>query len=101
MIQWTTGDASGGRCGLGGAAAQVGVNAGDGVKFEIVPGSWTPKIINIDSTSNVNIPGVWIFRVDEDFELPPPPTPPPTTPPPTTPPPCMECVNDLSGNLTA
>ena len=65
-IQWTTGDASNGIGGLGGDPAQVGFNAGDGVRFASVPGSQTADIINIDTTSNVGIPGVWIFRVDEE-----------------------------------
>ena len=64
MIQWTTGDASGGTNGLGGIPAQVGFNAGDGVRFAIVPESHTDEIINIDMTSNVDEPGMWIFRVD-------------------------------------
>ena len=64
-IQWTTGDASGGTGGLGGTPAQVGFNAGDGVRFASVPGSQTAEIINIDTTSNVGIPGVWIFKVNE------------------------------------
>ena len=64
-IQWTTGVASGGVNGLGGTPAQVGFNAGDGVNFAIVPASRTPDIINIDTTSNVGIPGVWIFQVNE------------------------------------
>lgn len=65
-IQWTTGDASGGRNGFGGTEAQVGFNAGDGIRFASVPGSRTGDIVNIDTTSNVGIPGVWVFRVDED-----------------------------------
>ena len=64
LIQWTTGDASGGSGGLGGTPAQVGFNAGDGVRFAIVPGSRTSEIIAIASTSNVEVDGVWIYRVD-------------------------------------
>ena len=64
-IQWTTGNASGGFNGLGGTAAQVGFNAADGIRFASVPGSQTPAIINITTTSNVGRPGVWIFRVDQ------------------------------------
>ena len=64
MIQWTTGDISGGNGGLGGTPAQVGFNAGDGVRFAIVPESQTNQIVNIDTTSNVDVPGVWIFRLD-------------------------------------
>ena len=65
-IQWTTGDASGGINGFGGTAAQVGFNAGDGIRFTNVPGSQTPGIVDIDNTTNVCRPGVWIFRVDEE-----------------------------------
>ena len=71
-IQWTTGDDSGGRNGLGGTEAQVGFNAGDGIRYASVPGSQTPDIINIDTTSNVAIAGVWIFRVDMEEMVQPP-----------------------------
>ena len=63
LIQWTTGDGSGGSGGLGGIPAQVGFNAGDSVSYSNVPGSRTPAIINITSTSNVLVPGQWIFQV--------------------------------------
>ena len=66
QIRWTTGTASGGVNGTGGTEAQVGFNAGDGVRFFSVPGSQTPDIINIDTTSNVGVAGVWVFRVDTD-----------------------------------
>jgi receptor-type tyrosine-protein phosphatase Q/CUB/sushi domain-containing protein len=65
-IQWTTGDASGGTNGFGGTEAQVGFNAGDGIRFASVPGSQTRDIVNIDTTSNARVPGVWVFRVDEE-----------------------------------
>ena len=65
-IQWTTGDLSGGSSGFGGTPAQVGFNAGDGLRFASVPGSQTSDIVNIDSTSNVDRRGVWIFRIDEE-----------------------------------
>ena len=64
LIQWTTGDASGGAGGFGGTPAQVGFNAGDGVRFAIVPESRSSEIVNIDTTSNVGVPGAWIFRLD-------------------------------------
>ena len=64
-IQWTTGDASGGRDGLGGTEALAGINAGDGVNNITIPGSLTPSIVNITGTSNVGIPGVWMFKVGE------------------------------------
>ena len=64
--QWTTGDASGGDGGLGGTPAHVGFNAGDGVRFALLPESDTPEIINVSTTSNVGVPGLWIFQVDEE-----------------------------------
>ena len=63
-IQWTTGDASGGSNGFGGTPAQVGFDAGDGERFSSVPGSQTDAIVNISTTSNVGIPGVWTFQVN-------------------------------------
>ena len=66
LIQWTAGDASGGVGGLGGTPAQVGCNAGNGaVNYVTVPASRTPAIINITSTSNVLVPGQWIFSVQD------------------------------------
>ena len=68
-IQWTTGDNSGGSGGLGGTQAQVGFNAGDGVRSANVPGSQTAGIINITKTSNIGVPGVWMFQVNgEDVQ---------------------------------
>ena len=66
LIQWTTGDASGGTDGIGGTPAQVGFNAGDGVRYFSIPGSQTAAIVNIDTTSNVGVPGLWMFRVDQN-----------------------------------
>ena len=66
LIQWTTGDASGGTGGIGGTPAQVGFNAGDGVHYFSIPGSQTAAIVNIDTTSNVGVPGLWMFRVDQN-----------------------------------
>ena len=62
-MQWTTGDSSGGDDGLGGTEALAGINAGDGTTSVTIPGSLTPSIINITQTSNVGIPGVWMFKV--------------------------------------
>ena len=64
-IQWTTGDDSGGYKGLGGSEALVGINAGDGVNSITIPGSLTSSIISITKTSNVGIPGLWMFKVGE------------------------------------
>ena len=64
MIEWTTGDLSGGMDGLGGREAEIGYDAGDGVNYHSIYLSGTPEIINIASTSNVNRSGVWVFRLD-------------------------------------
>ena len=66
LIQWTTGDASGGTNGLGGVPAQGGFNAGDGERFFSIPGSQTAAILNIFNTTNIGIPGQWTFRVDQN-----------------------------------
>eukprot|EP00731_Ephydatia_muelleri_P007444 Em0003g1692a len=65
LIQWTTGDASGGSNGLGGTQAQIGFNAGDSINYANVPGSRTPVVINITSASNILVPGQWIYAVHE------------------------------------
>ena len=49
-----------------GRPALVGVNAGDGIKQLNVSGSLTEDIINITTTSNVGMPGVWIFQLNGD-----------------------------------
>ena len=61
LIQWTTGDSSGGTNGLGGNEAVAGYDAGDGENFFNIPGSGTSEIINIARTSNVGNLGMWIF----------------------------------------
>lgn len=52
LIQWTL------------DGVQIGIDGGDQVKYYTVPDSLTPDIINITYTSNVNQPGVWIFKLD-------------------------------------
>ena len=47
-----------------GVGANVGFNAGDGVKFFMVPGALTNQTLNIDEGSNVGATGVYIYRVD-------------------------------------
>ena len=64
LIQWTTGDSAGGIQGLDGTQAQIGVNTGDNSSSVNVPGSRTPAIINITRTSNVQVPGQWIFQLN-------------------------------------
>ena len=43
---------------------QIGIDGGDGVNYYTVPNSLTPDIVNITRTSNVNQPGLWVFKVD-------------------------------------
>ena len=85
-IQWTTGNSNGGTqgmynhfhhvavassllCalmkGLGGNPATIGLNAGDMVNYLTVMGSNTPDVINISSTTNTDMPGVWVFQVNQ------------------------------------
>ena len=52
LIQWSLG-------------AQAGFNAGDGVRSTTIPGSLTEDILNIASTSNIGVPGKYLFRVDD------------------------------------
>ncbi len=63
-IQWTTGDTVNNTTnGLGGSPAQIGFNAGDGVHFYSLPMSQTDSVLNMTSTSNVGVPGAWVFLV--------------------------------------
>ena len=61
--EWTTGNASGGSGGLGGTPAQAGFDAGDSQTFEILPGSGTQGILNLCTTSNVGVNGIWEFDI--------------------------------------
>lgn len=66
-IEWTTGDGSGGADGVGGTPAQVGFNAGDGIRSLGIPLSQTDGVIDIDELSgNTGENGLWIFRVDRE-----------------------------------
>ena len=64
LIQWTTGDASGGSGGLGSTPAQAGFDAGHQTRSFSIPGSGMAAIININTTTNVGVPGQWTFWVD-------------------------------------
>jgi len=61
-VQWSSVTTDGLGNGLEGMPAQAGYNDGFGVNYFVVPGSYTPDILAIASTSNVGIPGKWIFR---------------------------------------
>ncbi|CAB3980322.1 sushi domain-containing 2-like [Paramuricea clavata] len=62
-IEWTTGDAS--KSIYGGIPAQAGFNFGDGTRYYSVQGSQTDLIRQLPALSNVNVPGMFVFRVDE------------------------------------
>uniref|UniRef100_A0ACB8FAR7 Uncharacterized protein n=1 Tax=Sphaerodactylus townsendi TaxID=933632 RepID=A0ACB8FAR7_9SAUR len=67
-ITWTTGmhaSSGGNSAGLGGIAAQAGFNAGDGKRYFNIPGSRTDDIVDVEMTTNVGIPGRWVFRIDD------------------------------------
>ena len=64
-INWTTGDDDGGINGIGGNPARVELTSPLGNL--VIPGSGTGAIINIETQTNVNIPGVFVFRVDTNF----------------------------------
>ena len=45
----------------------IGFNAGDGLNYFTLPQSVTVDgVLNLDNTSNVGIPGMYIYRVDQD-----------------------------------
>ncbi|CAL8305053.1 alpha-tectorin [Gadus morhua] len=68
-VLWSTGTASGGDplTGLGGTTAQSGFNGGDIGHFFNLPGSRSNDVVNIEQTTNVNVPGRWVFRVDTEL----------------------------------
>ena len=47
-----------------GAGTNIGFSAGDWTRSFIVPGARTSQVLNIDEGSNVNMRGVYIYRVD-------------------------------------
>ena len=55
-IQWPTPDDD---------EALAGINAGDSINHITVPGSLTTNISDIEETSNIDVPGIWVFRVGE------------------------------------
>ena len=48
-----------------GSSAQIGFNAGDGVRSFTVPGALTSQTLNFETMSNIGVPGVFIYRVNE------------------------------------
>lgn len=63
-IDWTTGSSSGGSNGLGGTPARAGYSAGNGVDYFELPQSGNQAaLLALESTSNVGIPGTFVFSV--------------------------------------
>ena len=48
-----------------GSGAQIGFNAGDGIGSFTVPGALTSQTLDLETMSNIRVPGVFIYRVDE------------------------------------
>ena len=46
-------------------SANIGFNAGDNRRFFMAPGALTSLTRNFESGSNVDIPGLYIYRVDQ------------------------------------
>lgn len=58
-----TGDRDGGVGGLGGDRADVGFIGDDPNDVFFLPASNTSAVLQLDSTSNVGIEGLWLFEV--------------------------------------
>lgn len=68
-VTWTTGTASGGdSCGLGGTPAKAGFDYGDGRTFYTIEGSCSSQVTNLPQTTNVESPGIWVFKIDNELE---------------------------------
>ena len=63
-LQWPSGDYF-----YGYDEVLAGYNAGDQINSYTIPGSNTLSITNIARTSNVGIPGTWIFKVGQGTNL--------------------------------
>ena len=48
------------------SSTTIGINAGNQVNSIVVPESFTSEgTLNIENTSNIGVPGIYIFRIDE------------------------------------
>lgn len=65
LLQWTTGDASGGSGGLGGTVVRAGYSAGNGINFFELPQSGNQsQMLNLVTTrGNTGKPGIWSWEV--------------------------------------
>ncbi|XP_012889103.1 PREDICTED: sushi, nidogen and EGF-like domain-containing protein 1 [Dipodomys ordii] len=51
--------------GFFGLLCEFGFNAGDGQRYFNIPGSRTADMADVESTTNVGVPGRWAFRIDD------------------------------------
>ena len=51
-----------------GGRAEIGFNAGDGVSFLSVPSARTSATVDIEFQTNVNVTGLFIYRVDGESD---------------------------------
>lgn len=47
------------------APTQAGFNAGDGRRYFSIPGSRTADMAEVETSTNVGVPGRWAFRIDD------------------------------------
>lgn len=83
-MQWETGGASGGSGGLGGSCARAGYTNGGDTDFEIAGSGVCGAFINgganqLQSNSNVGVPGRFLFSVRDGVVIPPTTVPEPST----------------------
>jgi hypothetical protein len=62
-INWTTGDASYGSGGLGGTVARAGWNSGSGTYYELSQSGDQAAMLALESASNINDSGHFLFQV--------------------------------------
>ena len=46
-----------------GPISLAGIDGGYGYNYYTVPGSQTPGILNITQTTNIGIPGIWMYSL--------------------------------------
>ena len=49
----------------GSSSTTIGFNAGDQGRFFTLPESLTNGVLDLESTSNVGTPGMYVFRIDQ------------------------------------
>ena len=65
-LQWASPSTTTSGTVSGEIGGQAGFNAGDGIVFEMLPYSRTTNVRLLVNISNVNVPGLFIFRIDTD-----------------------------------